>query len=257
MVLETISANVAPPTQPQLKAADAGPKFTEKSIAAGFESINAKFANPDWEVHVDAMESLQDMVDRGAGSHASFMSLFVRYLREPLIEQCIDIRVAINKVACATVSLLSVKLGAGFSKVADIFVKNLVKQVRDGVVQCVVDFSSECVMTIIANTHAGRIIPGLVQIYGDDKSPVCRAHCMDCIAYILQRWGEPILRKHSEALTSVLKTGLSDASPAARSAARDCFCHMQKRWPAKAANLQTALDPTTARQVGALPDTSG
>jgi hypothetical protein len=250
MVLGALSASDAQQVRPGTAAMSVkGAPTSSRRITGECEDIAAKLGNPDWEVRVEAMERLQALVHGGGCASDGFMDAFVRHLREPLLAQCVDIRSGITKVACATVSCLSVSLGAAFGKVAELFVKSLAKQIRDGMVQVMLDDANDCVMTIIANVTTGRIIPALGQIYSGERSPVCRSHCMEYLAYIVQRWGAHVLRKHMGAVVKMITAGVEDAAPAARATSRECFVHLQERWPKEAARLKASLDPSSARQL--------
>ena len=230
------------------------PAWSDAKLESSTQKVTDMWTNKlgEWEIRAKGLEMLQEMVGEGACEAEGFVPIFVREMREQLLDQMTrsaSSKPALVKVACATASRLAVALRSQLAKSGELLVLALLNNIRDGQNQGVVDDSQECMATLLANVHHPKMIAQLLEAALTDKSPICRTASMEHLCFVVQRWPANIVKKQLPAITECIRKTQTDAAPGARTASRQCFWHLHARWEAAANKLQATLGPSEVRQL--------
>eukprot|EP01043_Picozoa_sp_COSAG02_P002739 COSAG02_NODE_65_length_42645_cov_26.951934_9_plen_498_part_00 len=233
-------------------------------LEAAFEKIVEQNNNKlgEWGIRAKGLEALQQLVADGCCESPHFMELFVAMLQEPVLDmttRSASSKPALVKVGCATVCCLAEALESKLAKHGELYVRALMKNIRDGQTHGVIEDSQECMATLLSNVHASKMILPLTNACDAkaEKSPICRTAAIEHLSFIVQQWPAAAVKKQLSAIVECIRRMQADSSPGARTAARQCFWYLHARWEPAANKLLATLDPSAVRQLNGVRKTMG
>lgn len=262
-------------------AGRAGAKMLARTTSASadaleeeFEKVAVQLKHVDWERRVEALECLAAAATEEASSNEAFLPLLTRHLREPLKEQVADMRSAVLKVACASITQLASVLGDAFAPLAEHLIPLILvifhrcipvlQRTADHAdfhvalrlqantcksIQVIVDDANACILSVLESTQSARLVNKIVDAVMTERNPMCRSRTVEYLSLILEQWEPVCVEKYLGAIAAAIKKSLADAASDARIAARRCYWFLKARWPAAAESLAESLDPTTLKQL--------
>ena len=188
-----------------------------------------------WQDRVAAMKRLQSLVLGGAQHFDNFPGL-LRFLREPLGAQILDLRSSIVREACVTLSLLGKALGEGFEPFLDYFVPILFKLLLV-TIQVIKESGNDCIRNLLQSSCAcgggsaggagsaqhAKIVTKLFEGTVAHNA-VLRLRCMEYILLLLEIGNRSLVEKHANLLHQCLKARLGDKHEEVRQKARQATC---------------------------------
>lgn len=210
----------------------------EKDLHMEIDKIREVLSNKkgDWNKRVDSLRDIQALVGGGASYLPNFIPL-LHSIKEAIATQVCpqnnyfaftifspqvtDLRSAIVKEACATISILAKAMRDFFEPFADFFIPILLK-LTIVTIEVISESGNSCIKTIITHCKLGKTISKIVDNC-HARHRMTRTRCTEYILLLLESASVATLESYVTELEDCIKTGIQDALPDVRMFARKCY----------------------------------
>ncbi len=228
--------------------------YSEKDLSKLFSSIiEGLNKSDDWEARIVALQQLQALAYGDGTEYDTFLN-YLKGCHELISAQISDLRSAVSKEACKTVSILALKMSPQFAQLAEFWLPVLMKQVPLKVA-IMASAADRCLRTIML---AGSIGNGfskiLLQLFEtcNGKTPILRVRCLEYLIMVCSFWKLETLDKYMMQLKSVIINAIADADQHARKTGRQLYWVLRSRdtqWTTIMDNFLLELEPLAQKHI--------
>ena len=206
------SAQPAPPST--ASSASSSSSTSERALAREMDKIAAALGNlkdhDAWTQRRDALIRLRELLRQGAANSPTFCDAFVG-LKSELTANCGDLRSAIVREACDTVSFGAVCLGQRIEPMLTELLDTLLNLTVNSK-NIMADAGHDCIRTVIMATTRGfpRILSHFFAA-AESRSAVLSTNALVYLAIALQQWNPHAFRNHMQPLVRCVRDALSNS----------------------------------------------
>ena len=169
-----------------------------------------------------SLKRLQTIAQEGICEFESFVPLFRRLLIHPMSAQVADLRSAIAKEACITVSVLAEMAKDSFDTCSERLVEVMGK-VLGSATKVISNCVSDAIYSLLEHVLTWRTIPKIIDIY-QSKNATTRTKAAGFLEFILKNYPPDVFESARidlvPGLENFIKTAVADASSDARAHGR-------------------------------------
>ena len=228
--------------------------YSDKDLGKLFSSIvEGLNKSDDWEARIVALQQLQALAYGDGTEYDTFLS-YLKGCHELISAQISDLRSAVSKEACKTVSILALKMSQQFAQLAEFWLPVLMKQVPLKVA-IMASAADRCLRSIMLAGSIGNGYPKiLLQLFEtcNGKTPVLRVRCLEYLIMVCSFWKLETLDKYMIQLKSVIINAIADADQHARKTGRQLYWVLRSRdiqWTTIMDNFLLELEPLAQKHI--------
>ena len=211
----------------------------DAEISAIAETLQDLTSN-EWDTRTAAMHRLAGIVLPLQPPYDADLHKTLRGIRDPLVMQLSDLRSAVCREACATLSLMAARFGTDWESHADVFVPALLKLVTM-TVNVIAVSADMCIRSILSHSRVRSAIARLVE-GANSNNAALRVKCMEYVGVVLQTHETAHLERHAATLAELITSKLSDRTETVRQSARRAYWELSHHWQDRAQNIRTSLN---------------
>lgn len=224
-----------------------------------FEEVSRTFLKKSahWTERLEALSKIRQLALAGAAEHDEFVANLVK-LKDPILVQLKDLRSAIVREACTTVSEVafsfkrhgSQKNHIAFISLATSMVDVCLKQAVV-TIKVISKSAQECIKNIVESSDPYGSPQLLLRFVkgSQEKSSIVRHVSVEYIAIAINCWPSSVFVKRIEEVSGTIVRALDDADELVRKAARQCFWCFEKVFNEEGQDILDQLNPATKRRL--------
>lgn len=199
----------------------------------------------NWSKQLKALDRLGEIAS-AAQQYPCFVKI-LNDMRTELADQITNLRSAIVRSACRTVSELARVLADDFDSLAKHMMRPLLKLTMNST-SIMSTSGDECIRVVLQSTKDGY--HGVISILLDAcKNRTQRPFCVEYLSLVCQSWGNHQIERHVDQLVAILPSWLQDAQVSVRSSARTFYHVFIERFPAHQDRILGSIDATTQKHL--------
>ncbi len=228
--------------------------YSEKDLGKLFSSIvEGLHKSDDWEARIVSLQQLQALACGDGTEYDTFLN-YLKGCHELISAQISDLRSAVSKEACKTVSILALKMSPQFAQLAEFWLPVLMKQVPLKVA-IMASAADRCLRSIMLAGSLGNGYPKLLsQLFEtcNGKTPILRVRCLEYLIMVCSLWKLETLDKYMSQLKTVIINAIADADQHARKTGRQLYWVLRSRdiqWTTIMDNFLLELEPLAQKHI--------